>query len=323
MNKKGFIFTVFLFGALIVVLSVLVGIKLANNGPDDSKKKSDEYIYYSEMFQLELSSDESYYSILRLYDTSLSYVEIPDTIDDIPVRKLLSHKDSNNFASWNSCVTIRIGKNVEYIGSDPNNEGILNGGSLGDNFLSSLSKAAAIVVDEANPVYASKDGVLYNKDFTILIKYPNNKVDSTESFNVIIPNTVKSIYHKAFYYNTKITKVVFGIELEEIGNLAFAGCEKLTTVTFNNKLKTIGQSAFKDCDLTSITLPESVETLGDLAFSYNDNLDYCYIAENCKSFGKDIFADVADNFTIVTTTSNLPILEEVEALKFYKKRSLD
>ena len=34
-------------------------------------------------------------------------------------------------------------------------------------------------------------------------------------------------------------------------------------------------------------------------------------------------ADVADNFTIVTTTSNLPILEEVEALKFYKKRSLD
>ena len=187
MNKKGFIFTVFLFGALIVVLSVLVGIKLANNGPDDSKKKSDEYIYYSEMFQLELSSDESYYSILRLYDTSLSSVEIPDTIDDIPVRKLLSHKDSNNFASWNNCVTIRIGKNVEYIGSDPNNEGILNGGSLGDNFLSSLSKAAAIVVDEANPVYASKDGVLYNKDFTILIKYPNNKVDSTESFNVIIP----------------------------------------------------------------------------------------------------------------------------------------
>ena len=60
-----------------------------------------------------------------------------------------------------------------------------------------------------------------------------------------------------------------------------------------------------------------------MAFAYNDNLDYCYIGENCKSFGKDIFADVRDNFTIVTTSSNLPNLEEVETLKYYKKRSLD
>lgn len=323
MNRKGFIFTVCLFGIMIVALSILVGIKLTNSGPDNTEKKSDEYIYYSELFQLQLSTDKSYYSILRLYDTTKTSVEVPDTIDNIPVKKLLCHKDSNNFSSWNNCITIRIGKNVEYIGSDAENEGILNGGSLGDNFLSSLSKAAAIIVDEENKVYASKDGVLYNKDFTVLIKYPNNKVDSTESFNVIIPNTVKTIYHKAFYYNDKITKVVLGSNVEEIGNLAFAGCEKLTTVIFNSKLKEIKQSAFKGCDLTSVRLPNSVEILGDLCFAYNNNLDYCYIGDNCKTFGNDIFTSVSSKFVIGTPSTNLAVLEDVETLKYYSKRAED
>lgn len=323
MQKKGFLITSIIFGVAVVVLSIFVGIKLVNAGPDEVEKKSDEYIKYSEMFQLQLSSDKSYYSILRLKDPDLTSVEIPNTIDNIPVKKLLGHKDSNNFSSWNNCITIRIGKNIEYIGTNPNNEGILNGGTLGDNFLGSLSKVSTIIVDEENLVYASKDGVLYNKDLTVLIRYPNNKIDSTESFNVLIPNTVKTIYHKAFYYNTKINKVTLGSEVEEIGNLAFIGCSKLTTIIFNNKLKTIGQSAFKDCDLTSIKLPETVESLGELCFAYNESLDYCYIAEACKSFGNDIFFSTSKSFVIETTSNNLPILEEISVLKDYNKRAED
>lgn len=323
MNKKGFLFTSILFSLAVIVLAILVGIKLIKEGPDNVEKKSDEYIKYSEIFQLQLSSDETYYSILRLKNTELTTVEIPNTIDDIPVKKLLAHTDSNNFASWNNCITIRIGKNIEYIGTDSTNEGVLNGGSLGDNFLGSLSKAAAIIVDEGNLVYASKDGVLYNKDFSVLIRYPNNKVDSSESFNVIIPDTVKTIYHKAFYYNTKINKVVLGAEVENIGNLAFIGCSKLSTITFNNKLKTIGQSAFKDCDLTSVKLPETVESLSELCFAYNEFLDYCYIGEACKNFGKDVFFETSKLFTIATPSSNLKVLEEIEVLKGYQKRAED
>ena len=114
MNKKGFLLTSIIFSVAVVVLGVLVGIKLIKEGPDTTEKKSDEYIKYSEMFQLQLSSDKSYYSILRLKDVSLTSVEIPDTIDNIPVKKLLGHKDSNNFSSGNNGITIRIGKNIEY-----------------------------------------------------------------------------------------------------------------------------------------------------------------------------------------------------------------
>lgn len=323
MNKKGFIFIISIFSITIVILGILVAIKLTNDDFNDVDKKSDEYIYYSEMFGLKLSSDESYYSITRLKDTTLTSVEIPDTIDNIPVKKILANNDQYNFTSWNDCITIRIGKNIEYIGTETDNEGILNGGTLGDNFLSSISKVSTIIVDEENKVYSSKDGVLYNKDFTVLIRYPNNKVDSTESFSVVIPDTVTSIYNRAFYYNNKITKLVLGENVEHIGNLAFADCKKLTTITFNDKLKTIGQSAFRDCDLTSIKLPNSVESIGDSCFSSNDNLDYCYIGENCKAFGRNIFSETSKNFIIATKSTNLSILEAVEALKQYQKRVED
>lgn len=323
MNKKGFLLTSIIFSVAVVVLGVLVGIKLIKEGPDTTEKKSDEYIKYSEMFQLQLSSDKSYYSILRLKDVSLTSVEIPDTIDNIPVKKLLGHKDSNNFSSWNNCITIRIGKNIEYIGTETDDLGVLNGGTLGDNFLGSLSKVSTIIVDDENKVYATKEGVLYNKDFTVLIKYPNNKIDSTESFSVIIPDTVNTIYPKAFYYNTKITKVVLGDEVKNIGNLAFIGCSKLTTITFNEKLESIGQSAFKDCDLTSIILPETVKSLGDLCFAYNKSLDYCYIGPLCKEFGKDIFFETSSSFCIGTTSENIEVLEEITVLKEYQKRIED
>ena len=323
MNKKSYIFTIFIFSVVIIVLSVLVGIKLINGGFEQKEKKSDEYIYYSEMFNLKLSDDKTYYSITKLKDTTLTSVEIPDTIDNIPVKKLMGNKDSNNFSSWNNCITIRIGKNIEYIGTEEDNDGVLNGGTLGDNFLSSISKTSTIIVDEENKVYASKDGVLYNKDFTVLIRYPNNKVDTSESFNVIIPDTVTTIYNRAFYYNTKITKVVLGKNVEHIGNLAFTGCEKLTTITFNDKLKTIGQAAFKDCDFTSIKLPESVESLSDLCFATNAFLDYCYIGKNCTDFGRNIFSEASKNFVITTSSDNLTNLEQIEVLKQYQIRAED
>ena len=308
---------------MIVVLSILVGIKLSAGGFFDVDKKSDEYIKYSEIFGLKLSEDKTYYSITRLKDSTITSVEIPDTIDNIPVKKLLGNNDSNNFTSWNNCITIRIGKNIEYIGTETDNEGVLNGGTLGDNFLSSISKVSTIIVDEGNKVYASKDGVLYNKDFTVLIRYPNNKVDNLESFNVVILDSVKTIYHRAFYYNNQITKLILGKNTENIGNLAFTGCEKLTTISFNENLKTIGQSAFKDCDLTSIKLPDSVESLGDLCFSYNADLSYCYIGPNCKKFGRDIFNETFNSFAIGTTKDNLLVLEEVVELKQYEKRAED
>ena len=48
---------------------------------------------------------------------------------------------------------------------------------------------------------------------------------------------------------------------------AFYGCSSLTTVTIGNSVTSIGEYAFYNCTgLTSITIPDSVTSIGERAF---------------------------------------------------------
>ena len=50
---------------------------------------------------------------------------------------------------------------------------------------------------------------------------------------------------------------------------AFENCDDLTSVTIPNSVKSIGYMAFCSCSgLTSITIPNSVKSIGDNAFYY-------------------------------------------------------
>lgn len=51
-----------------------------------------------------------------------------------------------------------------------------------------------------------------------------------------------------------------------VGNGAFENCEKLSTVNFGNGVKTIGERAFANTALTSVTLPDGLESIGAGAF---------------------------------------------------------
>ena len=61
-----------------------------------------------------------------------------------------------------------------------------------------MDDLTAFIVDEENPYFSSKDGVLFNKDQSVLIRYPENKAD--ESYE--IPSTVTTIMDYAFLSET-------------------------------------------------------------------------------------------------------------------------
>ena len=86
-------------------------------------------------------------------------------------------------------------------------------------------KLAAYYVDEANVNYAAEDGVLYSKDKTMLVAYPNGKGETCS-----IPNGVTDIGTFAFVDCKGLKSVVVPVTVSCIEFYAFSGCSNLKTV---------------------------------------------------------------------------------------------
>ena len=78
--------------------------------------------------------------------------------------------------------------------------------------------------------------------------------------------------------------------VESIWTLAFGNCWGLTSVTLPNSMITIGHSAFYGCsNLTSVTIPNSVVTIGDQAFGLCSGLASVTIGESVETIGSEAF----------------------------------
>lgn len=117
-------------------------------------------------------------------------------------------------------------------------------------------------VDSNNSYFSSFDGVLYNKDKTVLLRCPETKE------SVTIYNGVKIIGNESFAFCKKLTQVNLPKTVEEIGYYAFDTCVGLTKIVIPDSVKTIGMQAFEYCiNITEIKLGKSVERIDDYAFS--------------------------------------------------------
>ena len=115
--------------------------------------------------------------------------------------------------------------------------------SIGDGTFSNCKSLISINVDDNNNIYASDNGVLFNKDKTILIKYPIGKSDT--EYNIL--DSVTSIDISAFVNCTSLTSVTIPDKVTSIGNYAFYGCTSLASVIIPESVTSIGNDAFKNC----------------------------------------------------------------------------
>ena len=181
----------------------------------------------------------------------------------------------------------------------------------------------SIVVDANNTTYSSQDGVLYNKDKTILIEYPCGKPGG-----FTIPTSVTSIGNWAFAECYGLTNVTIPDGVTEIGSSAFYLCTSLTSVTIPNSVTSLGWSVFQRCTgLTSVIIPDGVTRLWswafdectgltsviigsgvtsieDWAFSGCTALTRAYLLGNAPSMGNFVFYYVDPNFTVCYTAGS-------------------
>lgn len=217
---------------------------------------------------------------ITAYNGTETDVVIPSDIDGKTVTSI-----GNYTFDGSEIKTIEINKNIK---------------SIGYRALT-CSTFENISVSSDNEYYSSEDGVLFNKDKTILIQYPiGNKrtsysipdgvtVVGENSFavgyeftsnliEIIIPDTVKTIEKLAFAQSVKLKKITFGKGLEIIDDNAFTCCFSLKEVTFPESLKSIGWGAFYMClSLKEVVIHENIVLLEKGAFDQCIGLQEIYI----------------------------------------------
>jgi hypothetical protein len=129
-------------------------------------------------------------------------------------------------------------------------------------------------VDLANSNYSDIDGVLFNKQQSIIIQCPSSKKG-----NYIIPNSVSEIANYTFYHCENLKSILIPNKVTNIGIYAFAFCKGLTgTFTIPSSVKTLGEFSFGLCtSLYAIIFPSSVTSVGNYTFSGCTSLNSFYV----------------------------------------------
>lgn len=165
----------------------------------------------------------------------------------------------------------------------------------------------SINVDPENTYFSSVDGVLFNKDKTKLITYP----DGNSKTSYVIPNGVTEIGEYAFTPSKVLESITIPDSVKTISAFAFEGCEALKSIQLPNSITNIEKAAFLDCTaLESIVIPDSVTSMGESIFAY------CSSLKNV-SLPKGITVITGDMFCNCTALESIDIPDSVTEIGSY------
>ena len=157
---------------------------------------------------------------------------------------------------------------------------------LGTDALTRCYGLSAIKFSGDNPAFTAADGVLYDKDRRVLLRYPSGKTSS----RFTVPGSVEEIAARAFNENYELTALTLPDGLTVIGDEAFRGCSFLRAVSFPRGLLSIGERAFLSCSrLQELELPDGLESLGGQAFAYCYELGALRLPAGLKDLGSEVF----------------------------------
>jgi hypothetical protein len=200
-----------------------------------------------------------------LGSSSLESITIPESVESI---------GGQAFFGCSSLTSITI----------PDAVNSIKFGAFGD-----CTSLTTIEVGAGNVNYTVSEGVLFNKEKTLLHTYPAGKTDA----NYTIPDSVTSIEASAFLGSSSLESITIPDGVTSIGTHVFYNCSSLESITFeeNSLLTSIGNGAFFKCtNLTSITIPDSVTSIEGSAFNSCSSLTSITIPESVTSIGDYAFS---------------------------------
>ena len=162
----------------------------------------------------------------------------------------------------------------------------------------------SIEVAADNPVFASKNGALFNKHFTTLILAPKK----VKKF--IVPPTVDTIDSFAFYDCVSLQHIEMPSSVVSIGSEAFRNCSSLISIELPSLLREIEYCAFANCTaLTSIKIPDSIKIISGSCFAYCTSLKSVTIPSSVKLIEAYAFYG-CESLRLVKIPSSVKVIED-------------
>ncbi|MBQ7466559.1 MAG: leucine-rich repeat protein [Clostridia bacterium] len=215
------------------------------------------------------------------FNSGLTSVTLSDNITSIGARAIMR---------CSSLETVTIGAGVQ---------------TIGDRVFDECSGLTQFTVDENNTVYASQDGILYNKAKTSIIQVPQGITGS-----VTLPSTLTRIGSDAFYECTGLTSITIPASVTSIGERAFDACYRLVEV-YNLSSLTItagssdnGYAGYRAKVInTSADIPSRLTTINNVIYYKESETDYIAVGladsgianitldSRCKEINQHAFYD--------------------------------
>ena len=145
-----------------------------------------------------------------------------------------------------------------------------------------------VIVDDGNTELPDKDALNEKKKLKKVV-FPDSLTSIPRAFcrsasaleEVKLPANLKIISNASFSECTNLKTIDLPDTVTEIGAFAFADCTSLKDFTIPDGIKSIGEEAFYNSGITSLVVPESVETIDKLAFSHMANLTNATFPAGC------------------------------------------
>ncbi len=243
-------------------------------------------------------------------------IEIPATYDGKTVSKVLSCAFEN--ATSLKSVTLPVGitgieesafsgcTNLESITIPETVK------EIGDFAFSGCKRLVSIILPESlTEIGASAFSLCSNLENVMI---PNSVISFGEDAFIYCKSLKYNEYHNAYYLgNTNnpyfvliqakaidITECGINTKTKFIASKAFSRCTYLSSVTIPDSVTSIGVSSFEYCpNLASLTIPNSVAEIGDSAFFFCTGLVSVTIPDSVTSIGDEAFR-YCENLTNVT-----------------------